>query len=64
MSLHCNGDNSYLTVNGKEIFKFKANNKNFNFQTQFCWGNICNGFGVIDSREGSLKGSEHDLLVD
>ena len=24
LSLHCNGDNSYLFVNGKEIIKFKA----------------------------------------
>ena len=24
LSLHCNGDNSYLLVNGKEIHKFKA----------------------------------------
>ena len=26
-----NGDNSNLFVNGKEIYKFKANNKNVNF---------------------------------
>ena len=25
--LHYNGDNSYLFVNGKEIFKLKADNK-------------------------------------
>ena len=24
LSLHCNGDNSYLFVNGKEVTKFKA----------------------------------------
>ena len=24
LSLHCNGTNSYLFVNGKEIIKFKA----------------------------------------
>ena len=33
--MHYNADNSYLFVNGKEIFKFKADNKNVNFQTQF-----------------------------
>ena len=27
LSLHYNDDNNYLFVNGKEIFKFKANNK-------------------------------------
>ena len=28
LSLHYNDDNSYLFVHGKEIFKFKADNKN------------------------------------
>ena len=32
-SLHYNGDNSYLFANGKEISKFKADNKNVNFPT-------------------------------
>ena len=34
--LHYNVDNSYVFVNGKVIFKFKAGNKNVNFPTQFC----------------------------
>ena len=38
LSLHYNGDNSYLFVNGKEIFKFKADYKNVNFATQFFLG--------------------------
>ena len=33
LSLHYNGDNSYSFVNGKEIYKFKAGNKNVNFLT-------------------------------
>ena len=40
MSLHYNADNNYLLVNGKEIFKFKADNKNVNFPNQFCLGGI------------------------
>ena len=28
LSLYYNAENSFLFVNGKEIFKFKANNKN------------------------------------
>ena len=36
LSLHYNGDNSYLFVSGKEIYKFKANNGNANsFQLGF-----------------------------
>ena len=47
LSLHHNADNSYLFVNGNEIFKFKANNKNVNFPTQYCFGNISYGFCPI-----------------
>ena len=46
LSLHYNADNSYLFVNGKEIFKFKADNKNVNFPTQYCLGIISNGFSA------------------
>ena len=35
LSLHYNSDNSYLFVNGKEIFKLKVNNVNLNYLTQF-----------------------------
>ena len=35
LSLHYSANNSYLFVNGKEIFKFRADNKNINFPTQF-----------------------------
>ena len=47
LSLHYNNDNSYLFVNRKEIFKFKADNKNVHFLTQFCQGSISNGFSAI-----------------
>ena len=50
LSLHCNADNSCLFVNGKEVFKFKADNKNVNFPTQFCLGSISNGFSATESR--------------
>ena len=56
LGLHYNGDNIYLFVNGIEIFKFKVDNKNFNFPTQFFLGSIPNGFGATDSREVFLKG--------
>ena len=54
LSLHYNADNSYLFINGKEIFKFKADNENTNFLTQFCLGNISNGSSNTESREVSL----------
>ena len=42
LSLHYNSDNSYLFVNGKEIYKFKANNGNVNFPYGFCLESISN----------------------
>ena len=51
LSLHYNGRTSYQFVNVKEIFKFKADNKNVNFPTQFCLESISNGFSALESRE-------------
>ena len=57
-------DNSYLLVNGKEIFKFGADNKNVNFPTQFCLGSICNRLSAIESIEVSLNGNVYNISVD
>ena len=64
LSLHYNADNSHLFVNGKEIFKFKANNKYVNFRTQFSLGSVSNGFSASESREVSLNGYVYDFSVD
>ena len=48
----------------KKIFKFKADNKNVNFATQFCLGSISTGFGTTESREVSLKGNVYDFSID
>ena len=64
MSFHYNADNSYLFLNGKEIVKFKDDNKNFNFPTQFCLGSISNGFRNTESREVSLNENVYDFSVD
>ena len=53
-----------MYVNGKEIFKFKADNKNVNFLTQFCLGSISNGFSATKSKEVSLNGNVYDFSVD
>ena len=64
MSLHYNSGKSYLFVYGKEIYKFKASNKNDNFQSQFCLGSISNKFDYVDSKEVSFKGNVYDFSVD
>ena len=64
MSLHCNDDKSYLFVNRKKIYKFKANSKNFNFPSQFRLGSISNKFGSNDIKQVSFKGIVYDFSVD
>ena len=61
VSLHYNGDNSYLFVNGKQVYNFKADNKNDDFPTQFCLRSISKKFGAIDSREVSLEEDVRDF---
>ena len=39
LSLHCNGANSYLFVNGTKIFKFKAKDSE-TVASPLCLGNI------------------------
>ena len=63
MSSHYNANNSYLFVNEKEIFKFKGDNKNVNFPTQFSLESISNGFSATESREVSLNGKVYDVSV-
>ena len=63
LSLYYNGDNSNLFVNGKEIYKFKADNKNINFPTQFCLGSISNGFSNTEFTEVYLNGNVYDFSV-
>ena len=74
MSLHYNGDNSCFGT-GKEIFKFKAYNKNVNFPTQFCPGNlwkknrkkkknISEKSDAVKSWEASFRRNAYDFSVD
>ena len=64
MSLHYSADNSYLFVSGKDIFKFKADNKNVKFVTQFCLISSSNGFRASNSRELSSIANAYDFSVD
>ena len=56
-------NNSYFFVNGKEIFKFNADDKNFNFPTQFYLQSIPNGYRATESKEVSLNEDLHDFSV-
>ena len=50
LSIHYNGDNVYLFVNGKVIYKFKANNKTSTLTSQFCSGSISKKLIKMDQR--------------
>ena len=63
LSLHYNVGNSYLLVNGKELFKFKADTRNVNFPTQFCLGSIPNGFSAHEPREVFLNRNIYNFSV-
>ena len=61
--MHCNGANSYLFVNGKEIHKFQA--KDFEIVAiPFCLGNISKDFSVDNMKNTGLNGYVYDFSVD
>ena len=53
MSLHYHGDNSYLLLNGKGIFKFTADNGTVNIPIEFCLGSTCKELGSTEPKEVS-----------
>ena len=55
LSLHYNGDNSYLFVNGKEIHKFKAKDCEI-VPYPLCLGGLSKDFEVGYMRESGLIG--------
>ena len=62
--MNYNCDNIYLFVNEKEIYKFKADNKNVHFPSEICLRSICNKFEFVESEEVSFNGNVYDFLVD
>ena len=63
LSLHYNGGNSYLFVNGKEIIKSKAKDSDI-VATPLCLGNISKDFSVDNMKETELNGYVFDFSVD
>ena len=62
LSLHCNGANSYLFVNGTEIHKFKAKDSEI-VTTALCLGNISKEFTVDNMKKTGLNGYIYDSHV-
>ena len=63
LSLHYNGVNSYLFVNGTEIIKFKAKDSEIKAYP-LCLGNISKDWSVDNMRKTELKGHVYDFSVD
>ena len=63
LSLHYNGANSYLFVNGTEIHKFKAKDSEI-VASPLCLGNISKDFSVDNMKETELNGYVYNFSVD
>ena len=62
LGLHDNGANSYLFVNGAEIYKFKAKNTKI-VATPLCLGNISKDLSLDNIKRTRLNGYVHDFSV-
>ena len=63
LSLHYNGANSYLFVNGTEIYKFKAKDSEI-VATALCLGNISKNWSVDNMKRTGFHGYVYDFSVD
>ena len=62
LSLHYNGANSYLFVNGTEIWKFKANDSEI-LVRPICLGNIWKDWSVGNMKKTGFTGYVYDFSV-
>ena len=63
LSLHYNGANSYLFVNGTEIYKFKAKDSEI-VTTPLCLGNFSKDWSLDNMNKTEFNGYVYDFSVD
>ena len=63
LNLRCNGANSYLFVNGTEIYKCKAKDSEI-VATPLCQGNISKDWSTDNMKKTGFKGFVYDFSVD
>ena len=63
LSLHYNGPNSYLFVNGTEIYKFKAKDSEI-VSSPLCLGKISRDWSVDNMKKTGFTGYVFDFSVD
>ena len=62
LSLHYNGANSYLFVNGTEIYKFKAKDSEI-VASPLCLGNISKAWAIDNMKRAGFTGYVYDFSV-
>ena len=63
LSLHCNGNNSYLFVNGRQELKLKAKTDQL-VKEKLCIGNLNDQWTTSESEKIGLYGKIYDFVVD
>ena len=63
LSLHYNGDNSYLFANGRQELKFKAKTDQL-VKEKLCIGNLSDQWTASESEKTGLYGNIYDFVVD
>ena len=63
LSLHYNGANSYLFVNGTEIYKFKAKDSEI-VASPLCLGNISKDWSIDNMKKTGFTGYVYDFRAD
>ena len=63
LSLHYNGDNSYLFVKGSQELKFKSS-VNYLDRILLCVGNISSDWSLTNGTKTGLYGNVYDFAVD
>ena len=62
-SLHYNGDDSYLFVNGRQELKFKCKTDQL-VKEKLCIGNLSGQWTTSESEKTGLYGNIYDFVVD
>ena len=63
LSLHYNGTNRYLFVNGTKLIKFKAKDSELD-DNILCLGNISKDFSVVNMKKTGLYGTVDEFSVE
>ena len=63
LSLHYNGNDSYLFVNGRQELKFKAETDQL-VKEKLCIGNLSDQWTAIESEKTGVYGKIYDFVVD